>query len=345
MFRSPFQTSYSQQSLNEQKASKLTSLASLQLTPTLMETKRKFITLQKSTLPLISPPNDSAHKQNQPKRGSHTIHLLSTRTLRNLRSTTTSTINGIAAAYNSMSSSNSQSTSNFSITTSLASIHRSHKKPSFSSSTNNKNTNDDIGHNFQKPANVANMEESASNYTNSDDEECHRDIEYEAENNEHRASRLLDDNYINENNENENLAVNLFPSNNKKKTMVSSQSIKNLKKKKLNQLLTASKSSIKRYQQDDTNNYMNSASNYDDDDEENEMFVNGGTNLKKTTDTDSMEFEQLTYESNEKLANCASTKQQHQQASKLSMLNNILGQSKLENSNQYKLTNKKLDTL
>ena len=48
VFRSPFQSSYSQQSLNEQKASKLTSLASLQLTPTLMETKRKFITLQKS---------------------------------------------------------------------------------------------------------------------------------------------------------------------------------------------------------------------------------------------------------------------------------------------------------
>lgn len=48
VFRSPFQTSYTQQSLNEQKASKLTSLASLQLTPTLMETKRKFITLQKT---------------------------------------------------------------------------------------------------------------------------------------------------------------------------------------------------------------------------------------------------------------------------------------------------------
>ena len=48
VFRSPFQSSYSQQSLNEQKASKLASLASLQLTPTLQETKRKFITLQKS---------------------------------------------------------------------------------------------------------------------------------------------------------------------------------------------------------------------------------------------------------------------------------------------------------
>jgi hypothetical protein len=48
VFRSPFQTSYSQQSLNEQKSSKLASLASLQLTPTLVETKRKFITLQKS---------------------------------------------------------------------------------------------------------------------------------------------------------------------------------------------------------------------------------------------------------------------------------------------------------
>jgi len=47
VFRSPFQ-SYSQQSLNDQKASKLTSLASLQLTPTLMETKRRFTTLQKS---------------------------------------------------------------------------------------------------------------------------------------------------------------------------------------------------------------------------------------------------------------------------------------------------------
>ena len=46
VFRSPFQTSYSQQSLNEQKSSKLTSLASLQLTPTLVENKRKFITLQ-----------------------------------------------------------------------------------------------------------------------------------------------------------------------------------------------------------------------------------------------------------------------------------------------------------
>ena len=48
VFRSPFQTSYSQQSLNEQKSSKLASLASLQLTPTLVETKRKFITLQKT---------------------------------------------------------------------------------------------------------------------------------------------------------------------------------------------------------------------------------------------------------------------------------------------------------
>ncbi|CAF0879713.1 unnamed protein product [Brachionus calyciflorus] len=48
VFRSPFQSSYSQQSLNEQKASKLASLASLQLTPTLQETKRKFITMQKS---------------------------------------------------------------------------------------------------------------------------------------------------------------------------------------------------------------------------------------------------------------------------------------------------------
>lgn len=55
VFRSPFQSSYSQQSLNEQKASKLTSLASLQLTPTLMETKRKFITLQKSRDTLAHP--------------------------------------------------------------------------------------------------------------------------------------------------------------------------------------------------------------------------------------------------------------------------------------------------
>lgn len=48
VFRSPFQSSYSQQSLNEQKASKLASLASLQLTPTLQESKRKFVTMQKS---------------------------------------------------------------------------------------------------------------------------------------------------------------------------------------------------------------------------------------------------------------------------------------------------------
>ena len=139
VFRSPFQSSYSQQSLNEQKLSKLTSLASLQLTPTLKETKRKFITLQKSALPLNSPPE--ANKANQPKRGSHTIHLLSTRTLRNLRSTTTSTINGI---YNSMSSGNSQSTSNFSITSSLASIHRSNKK-SYKVSESVSNFNQKVG--------------------------------------------------------------------------------------------------------------------------------------------------------------------------------------------------------
>lgn len=115
VFRSPFQ-SYSQQSLNEQKASKLTSLASLQLTPTLMETKRKFITLQKSTLPLISPPKAAANgqtnggTQSQTKRSSnHPMHLLSTRTLRNLRSTTTSTINGIAAAMSSGGSSSKMS--------------------------------------------------------------------------------------------------------------------------------------------------------------------------------------------------------------------------------------------
>lgn len=147
VFRSPFQSSYSQQSLNEQKASKLTSLASLQLTPTLMETKRKFITLQKSALPLVSPPD--GNKTNQPRRGSHTIHLLSTRTLRNLRSTTTSTINGIASAYNSMSSANSQSTSNFSMSSSLASIHRSNKKSykvSESVSNFQKTTNDEVAH-------------------------------------------------------------------------------------------------------------------------------------------------------------------------------------------------------
>ena len=55
VFRSPFQNSYSQQSLNDQKASKLTSLASLQLTPTLMETKRRFISLQKSREGLFHP--------------------------------------------------------------------------------------------------------------------------------------------------------------------------------------------------------------------------------------------------------------------------------------------------
>ena len=107
VFRSPFQSSYSQQSLNEQKASKLTSLASLQLTPTLIETKRKFI--QKSTMPLISPPKNGQVQQ-QKQRSNHPMHLLSTRTLRNLRSTTTSTINGIAAAMStSMSSSSSSS--------------------------------------------------------------------------------------------------------------------------------------------------------------------------------------------------------------------------------------------
>lgn len=73
--------------------------------------------------------------------------------------------------------------------------------------------------------------------------------------------------------------------------MLTSQSIKNLKKKKLNHFLT-SKSSIKRYNED--NVYAN----------EEMLFVNGGTNLKKTTETDSMEFEQLKYDSNEKLPSC-----------------------------------------
>jgi hypothetical protein len=100
VFRSPFQSSFSQQSLNDQKASKLTSLASLQLTPTLMETKRKFITLQKSTLPLISPTTKLlAQSHNKPHTMTSTgMNLLSNRTLKNLRSTTTSTIHGIAAA-------------------------------------------------------------------------------------------------------------------------------------------------------------------------------------------------------------------------------------------------------
>jgi hypothetical protein len=49
VFRSPFQTSYSQQSLNEQKSSKLASLASLQLTPTLVETKRKLSSLSQKS--------------------------------------------------------------------------------------------------------------------------------------------------------------------------------------------------------------------------------------------------------------------------------------------------------
>ena len=299
VFRSPFQSSYSQQSLNEQKASKLTSLASLQLTPTLMETKRKFITLQKSALPLISPPVDGAHKQNQPKRGSHTIHLLSTRTLRNLRSTTTSTINGIAAAYNSMSNNNSQSTSNFSITTSLASIHRSHKKAS-------SKTGAGI---FRKPSNA---EESVSNYTNSDDEDFNRenrlnDIEYaegddpeeEDEDNEAngRPLRVLGDNNSLDINSENSLAVNLFPS--AKKTNVCT-SLKNLKnKKKLNQLLT-SKASIKRHN-DDTH-----------------------------TDTDSMEFDQSAYDSNDKLS-------QVKQANKLCSL--------LTHGTHSRAGNKKLDTL
>lgn len=286
VFRSPFQSSYSQQSLNEQKASKLTSLASLQLTPTLMETKRKFITLQKSSLPLVSPPE--GHKSNQPRRGSHTIHLLSTRTLRNLRSTTTSTINGIANALGN----NSQSTSNFSITSSLASIHRSNKKS-------------------------YKVSESVSNFQKvhySDDEDMSRfnrdDIEFEDDGDD-RESKVLDE--LNINNENQ-LAVNLFPSGQKKK-MLTSQSIKNLKKKKFNAFLT-SKSSMKRY-------------NDDNDD----VFINGGTNLKKTVDTDSMEFEQLKYDSNDKLSSYGDVGKQHSTA-KLGVLtqstNHIKNKQKLD---------------
>lgn len=298
VFRSPFQSSYSQQSLNEQKASKLTSLASLQLTPTLMETKRKFITLQKSSLPLGSPP-EVGHKSNQPRRGSHTIHLLSTRTLRNLRSTTTSTINGIAAAYNSMSSNNSQSTSNFSISSSLASIHRSNKKS------------------YKVSESVSNFQKANSDVGNySDDEDMGRDdIEYEDENDdEDQPSKVLDDNnYLDINNEN-HLAVNLFPS--AKKKMLTSQSIKNLKKKKFNQFLM-SKSSMKRY-------------NEDNDD----LFLNNGTNLKKCQDVDSMEFEQLNYESNEKLTNCGN---KQESTAKLYEKTNVLVQSTNLMKNKQKL--------
>lgn len=100
--------------------------------------------------------------------------------------------------------------------------------------------------------------------------------------------------YLEMNNEAE-LAVNLFPPEGKKTgKMLSSHSIKNLKKKKFNQFLT-SKSSMKRYNED----------------HENDAFLGGGggaTNLKKhSADTDSMEFEQLKYDSNEKLSTCGIT--------------------------------------
>jgi len=198
-----------------------------------------------------------------------------------------------------MSSANSQSTSNFSISSSLASIHRSNKKSyKVSESVSN----------FQKSS-----DEAAAKY--SDDEDNNRDdIEFEDDEENEMASKILDDNdYLDINNEN-GLAVNLFPSAGKKK-MLTSQSIKNLKKKKLNQFLT-SKSSIKRYN-DDTNIYVN----------EEELFVNGVTNLKKNLDTDSMEFQQLKYDSVEKIPGA-------------------VGQcNPLKNSTNFLKSNKKLDTL
>ncbi len=78
VFRSPFQTSYSQQSLNEQKSSKLTSLASLQLTPTLVETKRKLSTLSQKSRELHTQPsqlfmrNSGNHHNNHHHSGSIT---------------------------------------------------------------------------------------------------------------------------------------------------------------------------------------------------------------------------------------------------------------------------------
>lgn len=110
------------------------------------------------------------------------------------------------------------------------------------------------------------------------EDEC--EIEQEGTDTMHESNT-----YLEMNNEAE-LAVNLFPSAGKKTgKMLSSHSIKNLKKKKFNQFLT-SKSSMKRYNED----------------HENELFVGGATNLKKhSADTDSMEFEQLKYDSNEKL--------------------------------------------
>ncbi len=260
-----------------------------------METKRKFITLQKSALPLVSPPE--SNKANQPRRGSHTIHLLSTRTLRSLRSTTTSTINGI---YNSMSSANSQSTSNFSISSSLASIHRSNKKSyKISESVSN----------IQKAGEDANG--TGMKYSDDEDVNSRDDIEFEDDEETEMASKMLDDNdYLDINNEN-GLAVNLFPSASKKK-MLTSQSIKNLKKKKFSQFLI-SKSSIKRYH-DDTNIYVN----------EDELFVNGVSNLKKHADKDSMEFEQLKYDSIEKLPAVVS------QSIALSNSTNLMSNKKLD---------------
>ena len=251
VFRSPFQSSYSQQSLNEQKASKLTSLASLQLTPTLLETKRKFITLQKSTLPLISPPSS---KQNQPKRGSHTISLLSTRTLKNLRSTTTSTINGIAAAVSSHSkSNNTQSTSSFSLTTSLASIHKNSgmfKK----SKSSKKSKKDELQENgsyinsddeYTSTTNNGDENDNESNYADIiDDDDDDLDSDLDDEDIECEPSDILDDNNyldINSNNENSSsLMTNLFSSSKKK-----SYSICNLKKKN-SQKSVSSKNSFKR---------------------------------------------------------------------------------------------------
>lgn len=46
VFRSPFQTSQSQQSLNEQKSVKLASMVSLQLTPTILDSKRSKLMRQ-----------------------------------------------------------------------------------------------------------------------------------------------------------------------------------------------------------------------------------------------------------------------------------------------------------
>lgn len=266
VFRSPFQNSYSQQSLNEQKASKLTSLASLQLTPTLLETKRKFITLQKSSVPLISPPPS---KQNQPKRGSHTIHLLSTRTLKNLRSTTTSTINGIAAAVSS-SKSNTQSTSNFSLTTSLASIHKNNSM--FKKSRNNKTPNKaDLQKNgsyiksededLSSNTSIKNIDENnvgENNYAEigeDGDFDGDEDIEsdFEDDDEEDSPSKILDDNNyldINCNNENSSsIITNLFPEGKKKLSL--SNSLKSLKKKKENQNLTNKNSISKRHNQNE----------------------------------------------------------------------------------------------